>query len=199
MKFKKLVGGGMLKMVNGTVPSALARLGYDSREVQEIVEYIDNEGTIEGAPGLQDEHLPVFDCAFKALKGTRTISPEGHIRIQPFLSGAISKTVNMPTDTKVEEVEDAYLLAWKLGVKALAIYRDGCKRTQPLNTSEQEADKSELPSAEAVENAAQAIAEAFDQHGTRHEPAQWMQPGLVLERVQRQAASLFRLGPSFSS
>ena len=175
VKFKKLVGGGMLKMVNGTVPSALARLGYDSREVQEIVEYIDNEGTIEGAPGLQDEHLPVFDCAFKALKGTRTISPEGHIRmmgaVQPFLSGAISKTVNMPTDTKVEEVEDAYLLAWKLGVKALAIYRDGCKRTQPLNTSEQEADKSELPSVEAVENAARAIAEAEARPARRRIPA----------------------------
>jgi len=175
VKFKKLVGGGMLKMVNGTVPSALARLGYDSREVQEIVEYIDNEGTIEGAPGLQDEHLPVFDCAFKALKGTRTISPEGHIRmmgaVQPFLSGAISKTVNMPTDTKVEEVEDAYLLAWQLGVKALAIYRDGCKRTQPLNTSEEEAENPKLPSAEAVENAAQAIAEAEARPARRRIPA----------------------------
>ena len=119
--------------------SALSRLGYDSREVQEIVEYIDREATIEGAPGLADEHLPVFDCAFKAAKGTRTIAPEGHIRmmgaVQPFISGAISKTVNMPTDTTVDEVESAYMLAWKLGVKALAIYRDGCKRTQPLNTS----------------------------------------------------------------
>jgi ribonucleoside-diphosphate reductase alpha chain len=174
VKFKKLVGGGMLKMVNGTVPSALARLGYDSREVQEIVEYIDNEGTIEGAPGLQDEHLPVFDCAFKALKGTRTIAPEGHIRmmgaVQPFLSGAISKTVNMPTDTKVGEVEEAYMLAWKLGIKALAIYRDGCKRTQPLNTSNEESS-SELPTIGDVESAAKAIAEAEARPARRRIPA----------------------------
>lgn len=174
VKFKKLVGGGMLKMVNGTVPSALARLGYDSREVQGIVEYIDNEGTIEGAPGLQDEHLPVFDCAFKALKGTRTIAPEGHIRmmgaVQPFLSGAISKTVNMPTDTKVEEVEEAYMLAWKLGIKALAIYRDGCKRTQPLNTSNEETS-ADLPTLGDVESAAQAIAEAEARPARRRIPA----------------------------
>ena len=138
VKFKKLVGGGMLKMVNGTVPAALRRLGYDSREVQEIVEYVDREATIEGAPGLRDDDLPVFDCAFRPAKGVRTISPEGHLRmmgaVQPFLSGAISKTVNMPTETPVEEVERAFMLAWKLGIKAVAIYRDGCKRIQPLNT-----------------------------------------------------------------
>ncbi len=138
VKFKKLVGGGMLKMVNGTVPAAVKRLGYDSRQVQEIVEYIDREGTIEGAPGLRDEDLPVFDCAFKPVKGQRTIAPEGHLRmmgaVQPFLSGAISKTVNMPSETTVEEVERVFLMAWKLGIKAVAIYRDGCKRIQPLNT-----------------------------------------------------------------
>ncbi|HZR83455.1 MAG TPA: intein-containing adenosylcobalamin-dependent ribonucleoside-diphosphate reductase, partial [Candidatus Binatia bacterium] len=139
VKYKKLVGGGMLKMVNQTVPRALRRLGYDQKEIEEIVEYIDQEDTIEGAPHLKDEHLAVFDCAFKAAKGSRAISPSGHLRmmgaVQPFLSGAISKTINMPNDTTVEEVENAFLLAWKLGLKAVAIYRDGCKRTQPLNTS----------------------------------------------------------------
>ena len=139
VKYKKLVGGGMLKMVNGTVPGALKRLGYDSKDVQAIVEYLESEDTIEGAPALRDEHLPVFDCAFKASKGSRTIAPEGHLRmmgaVQPFLSGAISKTINMPNETTSEDVLDAFMLAWKLGLKAVAIYRDGCKRTQPLNTS----------------------------------------------------------------
>jgi ribonucleoside-diphosphate reductase alpha chain len=139
VKYKKLVGGGMLKMVNGTVPGALKRLGYDSKDVQAIVEYLESEDTIEGAPELRDEHLPVFDCAFKASKGSRTIAPEGHLRmmgaVQPFLSGAISKTINMPNETTSEDVLDAFMLAWKLGLKAVAIYRDGCKRTQPLNTS----------------------------------------------------------------
>jgi ribonucleoside-diphosphate reductase alpha chain len=144
VKYKKLVGGGMLKMVNGTVPGALKRLGYDSKDVQAIVEYLEAEDTIEGAPELRDEHLPVFDCAFKASKGSRTIAPEGHLRmmgaVQPFLSGAISKTINMPNETTSEDVLDAFMLAWKLGLKAVAIYRDGCKRTQPLNTS-RESDK----------------------------------------------------------
>ncbi|MFN8602317.1 MAG: vitamin B12-dependent ribonucleotide reductase [Candidatus Binatia bacterium] len=139
VKYKKLVGGGMLKMVNGTVPGALKRLGYDSKDVQAIVEYLESEDTIEGAPELRDEHLPVFDCAFKASKGSRTIAPEGHLRmmgaVQPFLSGAISKTINMPNETTSEDVLEAFMLAWKLGLKAVAIYRDGCKRTQPLNTS----------------------------------------------------------------
>jgi ribonucleoside-diphosphate reductase alpha chain len=172
VKFKKLVGGGMLKMVNKTVPSALDRLGYDSREVQEIVEYIDREATIEGAPGLADEHLPVFDCAFKAAKGVRTIAPEGHIRmmgaVQPFISGAISKTVNMPTDTTVEDVESAYMLAWKLGVKALAIYRDGCKRIQPLNTSLGDDKSAAAPGADST---AQALAEAEARPARRRLPA----------------------------
>jgi ribonucleoside-diphosphate reductase alpha chain len=147
VKYKKLVGGGMLKMVNGTVPGALKRLGYDSREVQAIVEYLEAEDTIEGAPSLKDEHLPVFDCAFKPAKGSRSISPEGHLRmmgaVQPFLSGAISKTVNMPTETTPEEVEEAFLLAWRLGLKAVAVYRDGCKRTQPLNVKKTESTGSE--------------------------------------------------------
>jgi ribonucleoside-diphosphate reductase alpha chain len=139
VKYKKLVGGGMLKFVNQTVASALTKLGYEKREVQDILEYIDEEETIEGAPHLAEEHLGVFDCAFKPRNGVRTISPMGHIRmmgaVQPFISGAISKTVNMPTDATVEDIEDAYIESWRLGLKAVAVYRDGCKRTQPLNTS----------------------------------------------------------------
>jgi ribonucleoside-diphosphate reductase alpha chain len=138
IKYKKLVGGGMLKIVNQTVPRALKRIGYDSKEIQEIVEYLDEHETIEGAPGLADAHLAVFDCAFKPRSGSRTIQYPGHIKmmgaVQPFISGAISKTVNMPADVNVDEVAEAYLSAWKLGLKAVAIYRDGSKRTQPLNT-----------------------------------------------------------------
>jgi ribonucleoside-diphosphate reductase alpha chain len=139
VKYKKLVGGGTIKIVNQTVPHALTRLGYSDAEMHAIVRYIDEKGTIEGAPGLKSGHLPVFDCAFKALGGTRSIAPMGHVRmmsaVQPFLSGAISKTVNMPNDATVEEIADVYMQGWKLGLKAIAIYRDGCKRTQPLNTS----------------------------------------------------------------
>jgi ribonucleoside-diphosphate reductase alpha chain len=138
VKYKKLVGGGLLKIVNNTVPQALKRLGYDAKQIQDIVEYVDEMETIEGAPHLAPEHLAVFDCAFKPARGTRSIHPLGHLRmmgaVQPFISGAISKTVNMPTDVTVEDIEEAYIEAWRLGLKAVAIYRDGCKRTQPLNT-----------------------------------------------------------------
>ena len=139
VKYKKLVGGGLLKIVNTTVPQALRRLGYDAKQTQEIVEYVDEMETIEGAPHLSPEHLAVFDCAFKPARGTRSIHPLGHLRmmgaVQPFISGAISKTVNMPNEVTIEEIEAAYIEAWRLGLKAVAIYRDGCKRTQPLNTS----------------------------------------------------------------
>jgi ribonucleoside-diphosphate reductase alpha chain len=139
VKYKKLVGGGMLKIVNTTVPRALKRLGYDSREVQSIVEYIDEQETIEGAPDLRPEHLAIFDCAFKPARGIRSIGPLGHVRmmaaVQPFISGAISKTINMPEQATVEDIEQAYVEAWRLGLKAVAIYRDGCKKTQPLNTA----------------------------------------------------------------
>ncbi|WP_089717254.1 vitamin B12-dependent ribonucleotide reductase [Candidatus Entotheonella palauensis] len=138
IKYKKLSGGGMMKIVNATVPLALKRLGYPTNQIKEIVQFIDEHGTIEGAPFLEEMHLPVFDCAFKPSGGTRSIHYMGHVRMmaaaQPFISGAISKTVNMPKEATVEEIEQAYLEGWKLGVKALAIYRDGCKRTQPLNT-----------------------------------------------------------------
>ncbi|HEV3102922.1 MAG TPA: vitamin B12-dependent ribonucleotide reductase [Candidatus Dormibacteraeota bacterium] len=139
VKYKKLVGGGLLKIVNGTVPAALRKLGYDSKEVKEIVEYIDENDTIEGAPQLLEDHLKVFDCAFKPVKGMRSIAPMGHVRmmaaVQPFISGSMSKTVNLPTDATVEEIQQTYMESWKLGLKCIAIYRDGCKRSQPLSTS----------------------------------------------------------------
>ncbi len=139
VKYKWLVGGGLMKIVNQTVPEALARLGYDEDERTAILDYLDKNDTIEGAPGLRDEHLPVFDCAFKAAKGTRTITADGHIRmmaaVQPFISGAISKTVNLPSSATPEDVERIYVEAWKLGLKAVAIYRDGSKGLQVLTTS----------------------------------------------------------------
>jgi ribonucleoside-diphosphate reductase alpha chain len=139
VKYKKLVGGGNIKIVNNTVPAALFKLGYKNDEVNAIVSYIDATGTIEGAPGIKPEHLAVFDCSFKPLKGTRTIQYMGHIKMmaatQPFLSGAISKTVNLPEEATVEEIAEAYAESWRQGIKAVAIYRDGSKGTQPLNTS----------------------------------------------------------------
>src|SRR5262249_17762059 len=116
-----------------------SKLGYTDKQVEEIVAHIDAKDTIEGAPHLKDEHLAVFDCAFRSATGTRSIHYMGHIRmmaaVQPFLSGAISKTVNLPNECTVEDIEDAYIQAWKMGLKAIAVYRDGCKRTQPLSTN----------------------------------------------------------------
>jgi ribonucleoside-diphosphate reductase alpha chain len=139
VKFKKLVGGGMIKIVNQTVPTALFKLGYDHDQANAIVSYIDATGTIEGAPHVKDEHLAVFDCSFKPAKGTRSIAPMGHLKMmaaaQPFISGAISKTVNLPENASVEDIMEAYLQAWKLGLKAVAVYRDGCKKSQPLSAA----------------------------------------------------------------
>ncbi|HTD97208.1 MAG TPA: hypothetical protein VK627_09765, partial [Edaphobacter sp.] len=145
VKYKKLVGGGMIKIVNNTVPSALIKLGYSDSDVNAIVSYIDATGTIEGAPAIKPEHLAVFDCSFKPAKGTRSIHYMGHIKMmaaaQPFLSGAISKTVNLPQDCSVDDIAEAYLESWRQGIKAVAIYRDNSKGTQPLNVSAQtEAD-----------------------------------------------------------
>src|SRR5437868_6532137 len=149
VKYKKLVGGGLLKIVNNTVPAALRKLGYDEIKVKEIVEYIDENDTIEGAPHLQDEHLKVFDCAFKPVKGARSIAPMGHVRmmaaVQPFISGSMSKTVNLPTDATVEDIQQTYVESWKLGLKCIAIYRDGCKRSQPLSTSMDKEKKDAAP------------------------------------------------------
>jgi len=153
VKYKKLVGGGMLKLVNGTVPSALTKLGYTESQVSAITAHIEATGTIEGAPELVDRHLPIFDCAFKPQNGTRSISHLGHIKmmgsVQPFISGAISKTVNLPENATVEDVTDAYVEAWKHGVKAIAIYRDGSKKVQPLSTGK-EASNSKKAAAPAV-------------------------------------------------
>ncbi len=138
VKYKKLVGGGLMKIVNNTVPMALDRLGYSAAEIKDIIGYIDEHETIEGAPHLKDRDLAVFDCAFKPRNGIRSIHYMGHIKmmgaVQPFISGAISKTVNVPKDATVEDIEQAYLDAWRIGSKAVSIYRDGSKRTQPLNT-----------------------------------------------------------------
>ena len=142
VKFKKLVGGGSMQIVNQTVPRALRSLGYQEEQVEAIVEYIAEHGHVVDAPGLRPEHYEVFDCAM----GERAISPMGHVRmmaaVQPFISGAISKTVNMPETATVEEIEDIYFQGWKLGLKALAIYRDNCKVGQPLSDA-----KSKKPAA----------------------------------------------------
>lgn len=139
VKYKWLVGGGMIKIVNRSVPEALKALEYTESQIREIMEFIEKNDTIEGAPHVKDSHLPVFDCAFKANKGTRSIHYMGHIRMmaatQPFISGAISKTVNLPNEATIEDVMNAYIESWKLGIKAVAIYRDGSKRQQPLTTS----------------------------------------------------------------
>jgi ribonucleoside-diphosphate reductase alpha chain len=152
VKYKKLVGGGLLKIVNNTVPAALRKLGYDDFQVKEIVIYIDENDTIEGAPHLAEEHLKVFDCAFKPVNGSRSIAPMGHVRmmagVQPFISGSMSKTVNLPTDATVEDIEQTYFESWKLGLKCIAIYRDGCKRSQPLSTSLEKEKKADTATPE---------------------------------------------------
>ena len=164
VKYKSLVGGGMMKIVNNTVPEALERLGYTAPQCKEILAYIDKNDTVEGAPHLLDKHLSVFDCAFKPGNGVRSIHYKGHIHMmaaaQPFLSGAISKTVNMPTEATSEEIVNTYVEGWKLGLKAIAIYRDGSKRTQPLMTR-----RSDEETAEAV-----AVPEMLTQIVTVNKP-----------------------------
>jgi ribonucleoside-diphosphate reductase alpha chain len=139
VKYKQLAGGGMLKIVNQTVPLALRTLGYSEEQIRSITAYIDEHDTIEGSPDLKQEHLGVFDCAFQPRGGKRSIPWQAHVRMmaaaQPFLSGAISKTVNMPRETTPDDIAHAYLEGWRLGLKALAIYRDGSKESQPLSTS----------------------------------------------------------------
>jgi len=163
VKYKKLVGGGMIKIVNNTVPAALFKLGYNNAQVDAIVSYIDATGTIEGAPGIKPEHLAVFDCSFKPAKGTRSIHYMGHVKMmaaaQPFLSGAISKTVNLPHDCTIEDVAEAYAESWRQGLKAVAIYRDGSKGAQPLNVSDGKGAKA-IKSAK--ENADDAVTAAAD-------------------------------------
>ena len=171
VKYKKLVGGGLLKIVNQTVPEALTRLGYDKEEINEIIKYIDENETIEGAPFLKENDLPVFDCAFKPMNGARSIHYSGHLKmmgaVQPFLSGAISKTVNMPEEASVDQIQEAYIQAWRLGLKALAIYRDGSKRSQPLNTSLKEDGENESarPARLRLPDERQAITHKFSVAG----------------------------------
>jgi ribonucleoside-diphosphate reductase alpha chain len=140
VKTKNLVGGGSLRTVNKTIPQALGRLGYSDTEVSEITAYIDANGTPEGMPLLKKQHLPIFDCAATPLNGTRSIAPMGHIdmvaAVQPFLSGSVSKTINLPNSTTPEEIADLYTKAWQKGIKAMAVYRDGSKRIQPLQTKD---------------------------------------------------------------
>ncbi|HEY3383283.1 MAG TPA: vitamin B12-dependent ribonucleotide reductase [Vicinamibacterales bacterium] len=155
VKYKKLVDGGLMKIVNQTIPAGLARLGYTEAQIKAIVDYVNEMETIEGAPHLKEKDLAVFDCAFKPASGSRSIHYMGHIRMmgaaQPFISGAISKTVNVPKDATVDEITQAYIESWRLGVKAIAIYRDGSKRTQPLNTSRDKVTEAKV--------AAQAVAQ----------------------------------------
>ena len=171
VKYKQLAGGGMMKIVNRTVPSALTTLGYNDVQIAAIVDFIDKHDTIEGAPGLNAEHLPVFDCAFKAQNGKRTIRWQAHVGMmaaaQPFLSGAISKTVNMPEESTVEDIENAYIEGWKLGLKALAIYRDGSKSSQPLATTKESDRKKKADEPAAL---APVVSAPFRRHlpATRH-------------------------------
>src|SRR5436190_403540 len=192
VKYKKLVGGGMIKIVNNTVPTALFKLGYSSEQANAIVSYIDATGTIEGAPDLKDEHLPVFDCSFKPAKGTRAIHYMGHIKMmsatQPFISGAISKTVNLPNDATVEEIAEAYLEAWRQGLKAVAIYRDGSKGAQPLNVSDgnkakdvKGAGQSTASSQQPIAGSQQLVPEVQDQNAP---------PKAVRHRLPEERASV---------
>ena len=157
VKYKLLAGGGMFKLVNRTVPLALAKFGYDADQIAQILQYIEEKDTIEGAEELNDDHLATFDCAFKPANGVRAIHYMGHLRmmaaVQPFLSGAISKTVNMPKDSTVDEIREVFLSGWKMGLKAVAIYRDGSKRSQPLNLKKDQEQESEAPAAAEVKYA----------------------------------------------
>ena len=139
VKYKQMVDGGTMRMVNTTVRNALERLGYSEEKITPILAHVEKNGTIEGAPWIEERHLPIFDCAFKPANGKRSISPEGHLKMigatQPFISGAISKTINLPEEATVEDIEHAYIDAWKLGTKSVSVYRNNSKRSQPLNTS----------------------------------------------------------------
>jgi len=189
VKYKKLVGGGMIKIVNNTVPTALFKLGYTHEQADAIVSYIDATGTIEGAPHIKEDDLAVFDCSFKPAKGTRSIHYTGHLRMmaaaQPFISGAISKTVNLPENASIEDIMDAYLQAWKLGLKAVAIYRDGCKKSQPLSAAG-------TKTAQAGNAAAAAIVQAVVEEADLNAP-----PRSVRHKLQEERASIthkFKVG-----
>jgi ribonucleoside-diphosphate reductase alpha chain len=213
IKYKKLVGGGLLKIVNNTVPRALKRLGYDVKQIQDIVEYVEEHETIEGAPHLKDDDLPVFDCAFKPANGSRSIHYMGHVKmmsaVQPFISGAISKTINMPNDSTVEDIMHAYTESWKLGLKAVAIYRDGSKRTQPLNTSKDKEEQKAIESKEArplrrrLSDERPSITHKFDIaghegyiHAGMYEDGQ---PGEIFIKMSKEGSTISGLMDSFAT
>ena len=228
VKYKSLVGGGMMKIVNQTVPEALDRLGYDEAAANGIIKFIDENDTIEGAPGLKPEHLAIFDCAFRPMNGTRSIHYRGHLKMmaaaQPFISGAISKTVNVPTDATPEDIAETYLEAWQLGIKAVAIYRDGSKRTQPLNTASEKSLEAKAAAAEAVApesslNAALAVPVAVrrrlpnERDGVTHKFSigghegyltvglypDTRQPGEIFIRMSKEGSSISGLMDSFAT
>jgi len=213
VKYKKLVGGGLLKIVNNTVPRALKRLGYDVKQIQEIVEYIDEHETIEGAPHIKDEDLAVFDCAFKPANGSRSIHYMGHVKmmgaVQPFISGAISKTINMPTDVTVDEIMQAYTESWRLGLKAVAVYRDGSKRTQPLNTSKEEKKaaaaeaKETRPFRRKLPDERRSITHKFDIAGHEGYITAGMyedaQPGEIFITMSKEGSTISGLMDSFAT
>ena len=213
VKYKKLVGGGLLKIVNNTVPRALKRLGYDVKQIQEIVEYIDEHETIEGAPHIKDEDLAVFDCAFKPANGSRSIHYMEHVKmmgaVQPFISGAISKTINMPTDVTVDEIMQAYTESWKLGLKAVAVYRDGSKRTQPLNTSKEEKKaaaaeaKETRPFRRKLPDERRSITHKFDIAGHEGYITAGMyedaQPGEIFITMSKEGSTISGLMDSFAT
>ncbi len=228
VKYKSLVGGGMMKIVNQTVPEALDRLGYDEGAANGIIKFIDENDTIEGAPGLKPEHLAIFDCAFRPMNGTRSIHYRGHLKMmaaaQPFISGAISKTVNVPTDATPEDIAETYLEAWQLGIKAVAIYRDGSKRTQPLNTAsekslEAKAAAAEAAASESSPNAALAVPVAVrrrlpnERDGVTHKFSigghegyltvglypDTRQPGEIFIRMSKEGSSISGLMDSFAT
>ncbi|MBN2216567.1 MAG: vitamin B12-dependent ribonucleotide reductase, partial [Pirellulales bacterium] len=171
VKYKQLAGGGTLRIVNQTAPLGLKKLGYGDAEIKAILEYLEKEGTIEKAPGFKDEHQTVFDCAFQAPGGTRSIPWMAHVRMmaaaQPFISGAISKTVNMPNSSKPDDIAQAYLEGWRLGLKALAIYRDGSKGAQPLSTTKKSDKKAEAaaPRRERLPDTRQSVTHKFSVAG----------------------------------
>ena len=214
VKYKWLVGGGMIKISNNTVPEALARLGYSKKQVDEIVQYLEEHDTIEGAPHLKQDHLPVFDCAFKPAKGSRSIHYMGHVKmmaaVQPFISGAISKTVNMPGDVSVEEIVETYITAWKMGLKAIAIYRDGSKRTQPLTTSKEREKEKQLKEAEIVykplrrklPDERQAVTHKFTINGSEGYITAGVyadgSPGEIFVKMSKEGSTIAGLMDSFS-
>jgi len=209
VKYKRLVGGGTMKIVNRTVVAALRKLGYSADQTDRIIAYIDENSTIEGAPHLLQEHLPVFDCAFRAEKGTRSIHYMGHIKMmavaQPFISGAISKTVNLPNEAVVDDVMDAYLEGGKLGLKALAIYRDGSKRTQPLSTKVSETEElvEVQPTRRRLPDERQAITHKFSIAG--HEGYLTVglfedgQPGEIFLRMSKEGSTVSGMMDAFAT